>query len=256
MPVLRPLLATEYLASHPQDINITFSFPDGRQLGANRMLLSASCDVFQTMLSGDWKEESIIQLPDTNLEAFQLFTKILYAESVDLNKEDIVTLDQLYYLADKYMIEEIKLNITDAASGIYADRWPFLEELSYLEHMKMDPTREIFTQEIIEFLDSHRYLTYLGDGNEGGAVKKVEDLSRLANLYFSGKFSENIMEMMVRAAVFFLEDPDKDGLKLPTFFLRDVYKNIPETEESVKFMFKVMKSYGQSDCSDLDESDE
>ena len=102
MPVLKLLRVTEYLASHPHDINVTFSFTDGRQLGANPMLLSASCEAFEAMFSGDWKEETVIDLPDTKLEAFELFTKILYAESVNLVEEaDILILDQLYYLADK-----------------------------------------------------------------------------------------------------------------------------------------------------------
>ena len=111
MPV--PLRVTEYLARHPHDVNITFSFPDDRQLGANRMLLSASCEAFEAMFSGDWKEETVINLPDTNLEAFELFTRILYSESVDLGQLTIFTHDKLYYLADKYMVEEIKVNITD-----------------------------------------------------------------------------------------------------------------------------------------------
>ena len=104
MPVLKPLRMTEYLASHPQDIDVTFSFPDGRQLGANRLLLSASCEAFEAMFSGDWKEETVINLPDTNLEAFELFTRILYSESVDLGQLTIFTHDKLYYLADKYMV--------------------------------------------------------------------------------------------------------------------------------------------------------
>ena len=116
MPVkMQRLSVTEYLASHPQDINVTFSFPDGRQLGANKLLLSMACTVLEAMFSGNWQEDEVINLPDTNLEAFQMFTEILYSKEVDLSKADWLDLDQLYYLAVKYMVEEIKEQITDCA---------------------------------------------------------------------------------------------------------------------------------------------
>ena len=112
------------------------------------------------MFSGNWKEETVVNLPDTNLEAFQLFTKILYSESVELSEAHIDTLDELYYLADKYMVEEIKANITDAAKVVEISA---LKDLSLLEHIKTDPIKEILTKEIIASLSSHHPV---------GAVKK------------------------------------------------------------------------------------
>ena len=40
MFISKRLPFSRYLADHPQDLDVTFSFPDGRQLGANKMLLS------------------------------------------------------------------------------------------------------------------------------------------------------------------------------------------------------------------------
>ena len=143
MSVHKPLHMTEYLVSHPHNVNVTFSFPDGSQLGANRMLLAASCQTFQAMFYRDWKEETVIHLPDSNKEAFEFFTRILYREAVELYEADLLSLEKLYYLADKYMVEEIKKNITEAAKYVSYYNTTVQEDLLNLEHVMTDPIKEI-----------------------------------------------------------------------------------------------------------------
>ena len=238
MPVIKPLRVTEYLASHPQDLNVTFSFPDGRQLGANRMLLSASCEAFEAMFSGDWKEETVINLSDTNLGAFKLFVRILYSESVELREFDLLTLDQLYYLGDKYIIEEIKRNVI-AATTVAIQMNMNIERLSLLEHIKSDPMKDMLTIEILDFLSSHRLNNYVIANR--GAVEDVMDLAKLAKFYCSGKFKEPFMEAMMKAALIFIEDRDEEGVERSTGISNNVFTDLPETEENFKFMFKVMQ---------------
>ena len=267
MPVFKPLRMTDYLSSHPQHINVTFSFPDGRQLGANRMILSAACEAFEAMLSGNWKEETIIHLPDTNKDAFELFTKILYSESVDLGETDIFTIDQLYYLADKYMVEEIKVNIAEAAKeflkGFNWDRdEEKIEDLSLpgictvaiclLEHIYTD-IKEILAEEIISNFKFHLQfqakdcvgkVECLGCKACLGNIREVKDLLSLVKFFCLWKFSEPVKEGIVEAANLFIDDLDKVEEKEICNMSDYVLINLPEIEGNVKFLFKVMKLKG------------
>ena len=55
----RPLPASEYLGAHPHKTDICFSFPDGRQLEASKLLLSMASNNFHNMFSGNWREEQV-----------------------------------------------------------------------------------------------------------------------------------------------------------------------------------------------------
>ena len=257
MPVKmqRPCL-TEYLASHPQDINVTFSFPDGRQLGSNKLLLSMASQVFEAMFSGNWQEDEVVNLPDTNLEAFQLFTQILYYKKVDLSKADWLTCDQLYYLADKYMVEEIKIQITDCAKdnstsgeGGWGDVWDgtdTAENLTMLgkctmsmllmEHMKTDAVKEIITNNIIQNFNSfNEYVPA-----DMGEVKYPYDLSKVPKFYCREKFSEPMKEAIVEAAKALIGDPVKVGVKKIRNMSNFIFSHHPQSEENMKFLVKVM----------------
>ena len=62
MSYQRSLPTSEYLAAHPHNTDVSFSFPDGRQLAANKLLLSIACNQFHNMFSGNWKEEQVIRI--------------------------------------------------------------------------------------------------------------------------------------------------------------------------------------------------
>ena len=102
-----------------------------------------------------------------------------------------------------------------------------IEHLGLLEHIKTDPLKELFTTEMLGFLDC------------GHTVQTVQDWSTLAKFYCSGKFSEYAMEEMVNAAIFYTEEASK--YQPPSEY---VFNKLPETEENYKFMFKVMKMKG------------
>ena len=63
MSYQRSLPTSEYLAAHPHNTDVSFSFPDGRQLAANKLLLSIACNQFHNMFSGNWKEEQVQGVP-------------------------------------------------------------------------------------------------------------------------------------------------------------------------------------------------
>ena len=160
------------------------------------------------------------------------------SESVDLSEFDLLTLDQLYYLGDKYIIEEIKRSVT-AVTKLVIQIWMDIEILSLLEHIKTDPMKEMLTTEVLAFLSSHRFNNYIIASR--GAVGNVMDLSNLAKFYCSGKFSEPVMEAMLKAALIFIEDRDEEGVERSTGISNYVFTDLPETEDNFKFMFKVMQ---------------
>ena len=246
MSISKHLPVSRYLTDNPKDLDVAFSFPDDRQLRANRMLLSLSSDAFQAMLSGDWKEEEVIHLPDTNLEAFEAITKYLYSEEVDLTAMSINQLDSLFHLADKYLIEEIKGSIIKQT-----ENWLTLPQsccnacnlqcnamLSVIKDLKTDPIKEAATKGIIKFLGQRNN----EENQTRGAVQCLFDVEVLAEAYGSGMYDESIMEGMVKAVVIFLIDPKWDTEGESTIQnVAYIFDDLPETDECCKFMFKVMK---------------
>ena len=206
-----------------------------------------SLEAFRAMLSGDWEEEEVILLPDTTLEAFQSFTKYLYSEEVDLTIMDIKQLDSLYYLADKYMADEIKENIIEQAEIWFIgqqDKQSCLAYVSAIDIVKTSPVKEVATKRILEYLEK-------SSTNGVAAIKCMKDVVDLAGAFCSGRYEKSIMEGMVKAVVISLTDPllveldaPDDLIELPqSIVVAQLFENLPKTDDCFKFMFYVMKLY-------------
>ena len=86
-------------------------------------------------------------------------------------------------LDDKYMVEDIKENITDTARGYVNSYVRSIEDLSDLKNIVTNPIKEMFASEVIRILSSPEYKF----------ISLVDDLSTLVEFYFSGMFSrENL----------------------------------------------------------------
>ena len=117
---------------------------------------------------------------------------------------------------------------------------PRIDALRLLEYINTDPIKEIVATEIVRDLNDPG-----SEEEDVGFDSDVEDFSNFAKFYYSGKFSEPIKEAMVTAAVYYIVDPDKEGEMNFNKKCTYLFNYLPETEENVKFMFKVMKAKGQ-----------
>ena len=82
---------------------------DATMIGAHKHVLALGSPVFKMQFYGPLREDrQVIRIVDSSPEVFRVFIKCFY-EDVDLNQLNIKFLCDLYYLGDKYCIEELKV---------------------------------------------------------------------------------------------------------------------------------------------------
>ena len=82
---------------------------DAMMIGAHKHVLALGSPVFKMQFYGPLREDRrVIRIVDSIPEVFRVFIKCFY-EDVDLNQLNIKILCDLYYLGDKYCIEELKV---------------------------------------------------------------------------------------------------------------------------------------------------
>jgi len=84
---------------------------------AHKTIMALGSEVFRRQFYGRIKEESSeVRIRDAQPEVFSLFVKCFY-EDVDISLLDIKSLAELFYLADKYDIDELKEAIVENLEG-------------------------------------------------------------------------------------------------------------------------------------------
>jgi len=79
------------------------------ELDAHKLILACGSEVFMTQFFGLIREEcDVIPVEDASYDAFKVFLDLLYNKSVPVRQASFKILAELYYLADKYLMEEMK----------------------------------------------------------------------------------------------------------------------------------------------------
>ena len=83
---------------------------DAAMIGAHKFILALGSPVFKMQFYGHLREDvrRVIRIVDSSPEVFRVFIKCFY-EDVDLTQLNINFLCDLYYLGDKYCVEELKV---------------------------------------------------------------------------------------------------------------------------------------------------
>ena len=82
---------------------------DAAMIGAHKHVLALGSPVFKMQFYGPLREDRrVVRIVDSSPEVFRIFIKCFY-EDVDLNQLNIKILCDLYYLGDKYCVEELKV---------------------------------------------------------------------------------------------------------------------------------------------------
>jgi len=96
---------TESLLGSEQHADVHFSI-EGKQIPANKLVLSLRCKYFSNLFSSGMKESNsdVIEIEDIKFETFQALLKFLYQNEVKFTEE--LALD-LYEVSHKYMQSEL-----------------------------------------------------------------------------------------------------------------------------------------------------
>jgi len=100
--------------------DVTFSFkevssvPESRnEIKANKVILALASEVFKTQFFGSIPAGTVVPVEDSNVEAFGVFIDILYNVKIQLKDLNFILLGDLFYLAEKYQVDSVKVAIVE-----------------------------------------------------------------------------------------------------------------------------------------------
>jgi len=94
--------------------DVKFTFEDKNsgvksELPAHKLVLALGCDVFMAQFYGPHKEErDTIPVEDSSVDAFKLLLELLYNKKVAFKNLGFKLLAELFYLADKFILDNLK----------------------------------------------------------------------------------------------------------------------------------------------------
>ena len=102
--------------------DVTFTFIDSgtrgiTELKANKTFLACASDVFRTQFFGSISSEKVIHVEDSNGDAFDTFLDILYHVDIDLKQKNLKFLGEIFYLAEKYQVNDLKTVIVEVVEN-------------------------------------------------------------------------------------------------------------------------------------------
>lgn len=80
---------------------------DNTVIHTHKIILATASSVFEAMFYGPLAECKCIVISDINVEAFQKMIMFIYTDEVDMTDTNIEDLVELYYCAEKYLIDEL-----------------------------------------------------------------------------------------------------------------------------------------------------
>eukprot|EP00092_Neocalanus_flemingeri_P037483 GFUD01040815.1.p1 GENE.GFUD01040815.1~~GFUD01040815.1.p1 ORF type:complete len:272 (-),score=42.78 GFUD01040815.1:28-843(-) len=96
----------------PTDVTFFFKGEDNivKEVKAHKLILSMASDVFKREFYGTMKEEDVV-IKDASQQVFQAMIEFIYNKRTALGDLELSFLASLYYLAEKYDLEELKEGI-------------------------------------------------------------------------------------------------------------------------------------------------
>jgi len=165
-------------------MDVTFLFKIGtnavREVKAHKLILSIASDVFNREFYGAMKEpKDVIDIVDASHEVFQTMINFIYNKRPIWMNFDLKFLSSLYYLAEKYNIEDLKSDIIESIprhkiSKDYVLEIGILAEVnSHHEQLSAKLYELVATFLLKEFsgeLDKALDFFYMNEENESHAV--------------------------------------------------------------------------------------
>merc|ERR1711915_261819 len=124
--------------------DIKFTFPEedssvDSSINAQKLVLACGSEVFKIQFYGSFKNEDTIKVTDASREAFKIFLDILYNKQMDFDSLKFELLAELFYLAEKYQMEDLKQVITLNIKGRKINPFNILTAINVAEeHRHME----------------------------------------------------------------------------------------------------------------------
>ena len=156
--------------------------------------------------------------------------KILYSEPVDLKTISLDILDQLYYLAEKYLVFEMQESILEAVKDAKKSLWSVQDIELLLSVKSKGPVKVAFTDVVIQFLTD-------GYGSAFASGSPVDDISFLATAYYSGLYSDIVKEAMLIGLEACINDSDYE------IHVLQLFADVPQSEDNSKFIHMFIQRF-------------
>jgi len=104
-------LNPNFRCSPPTDVRFWFKQEDGsavKEVKAHTQILAAASDVFYREFYGSLRVESEVEIKDARQEVFQAMIEFIYNKKLVFKDVGLDFLASLYYLAEKYNIEDLR----------------------------------------------------------------------------------------------------------------------------------------------------
>eukprot|EP00092_Neocalanus_flemingeri_P046991 GFUD01053082.1.p1 GENE.GFUD01053082.1~~GFUD01053082.1.p1 ORF type:complete len:277 (-),score=60.75 GFUD01053082.1:11-841(-) len=105
----------ESASSIPTDVKFIFRGEEGaimKEVAAHKTILGIASDVFERQFFGCLGEpKDEIEIKDANAEVFNVLVQYIYHKKLDWMDYDLGFLSSLYYLAEKFIVEELREEI-------------------------------------------------------------------------------------------------------------------------------------------------
>ena len=104
-------LASSREASDMTDVKFIFKDSGSKgniEIKANKTILAYGSDVFKIQFFGSIPESDSVPIEDSSIDTFNMFVDILYNKKVELNELSLKVLGDLFYLGEKYHVEDLK----------------------------------------------------------------------------------------------------------------------------------------------------
>merc|ERR1719186_1206104 len=103
-------------------------------VSAHRVILSIASDVFKTEFYGAIREpDDDIKIVDASYDAFKAMVEFIYDVNHDWKSYSLNFLADMYYLAEKYHLEVLKVEVLAAVGQYQVSRTNFLEVATLAE---------------------------------------------------------------------------------------------------------------------------
>jgi len=114
-PDLVKFLNPNFHSCPPTDVRFWFKEQDGiiKEVKAHRLILACASDVFNKGFFGSFEAESDVEIKDASQSVFLTMIEFIYNKKLNYKECSLNFLISLYYLADKYNIEQLRKEILD-----------------------------------------------------------------------------------------------------------------------------------------------
>eukprot|EP00092_Neocalanus_flemingeri_P018543 GFUD01020079.1.p1 GENE.GFUD01020079.1~~GFUD01020079.1.p1 ORF type:complete len:287 (-),score=76.72 GFUD01020079.1:60-920(-) len=141
---------------------------DQKTVTAHKVILSSASNVFETQFYGEIPEaDGEIDIVDASYEAFKAMIEFIYNIKHDWEFYCLHLLAEVYYLGEKYYLDDLKIEVVEAVAKFQVSKDNFLEVATLAEKQSHHP---ILSENLFQVAAKFLQVEFKGE------IKKVLEL--------------------------------------------------------------------------------